>query len=138
MLIDEAMSRFDIMQADALTLIAPRQRAGTMTRTPLLIALCAAAALAGCNKEDHTIGSEDGDTNAAASNSPMTLPPSITASKSYRCKDNHLVYVDWMSDGSARVKSKRDEVGTPVTPGAELKGDAKASTITYNGQSCKA
>lgn len=110
-----------------------------MTRTPLLIALCAAAALAGCNKEDHTIvaGGPQVDDNLAA-NTPVALPPSITASKSYRCADNKLIYVDWMSDGTARVKSKREEVGTTVTPGAELKGDAKGSTVTYNGQSCKA
>ena len=41
-----------------------------------------------------------------------TLPPSIAASKTYRCKDNSLVYVDWLSDGSARVKKTREEVGT--------------------------
>ncbi|WP_051531242.1 hypothetical protein [Sphingomonas sp. URHD0057] len=110
-----------------------------MTRTPLLIALGVAAALAGCNKEDHTIvagGPEGDDTNV--SNEPVALPPSVAASKSYRCKDNSLVYIDWLSDGTARVKKTRDEVGTSVTPGAELKGDAKASTIAYNGQSCKA
>src|SRR3982751_417583 len=111
-----------------------------MTRTPLILALGVAAALAGCNKENHTIvagGADEGGTNAAE-NAPITLPPSVTASKSYRCKDNRLVYIDWMSDGSAHVKKTREEVGTPVTPGNELKGDAHASTITYNGQSCKA
>ena len=109
-----------------------------MTRT-LLIALGAAAALAGCNKEDHTIvaGGPEGDSNTAA-NAPVTLPPSVAASKAYRCKDNSLVYIDWLSDGTARVKKKREEVGTSVTPGNELKGDAHAATITYNGQSCKA
>jgi hypothetical protein len=111
-----------------------------MTRTPLLIMLAAAAALAGCNNSDHTIVSGtpgEADANAAAS-APVTLPPSIQASKSYRCKDNNLIYVDWMSDGTARVKKTREEVGTAVTPGTELTGDAKATTVTYNGQSCKA
>jgi hypothetical protein len=111
-----------------------------MTRTPLLIALAAAAALAGCN-ENHTIVAggpdESNDTNVAA-NAAVVLPPSISASKTYRCADNQLVYVDWMSDGSARVKKTRDEVGTTVTPGTELKGNAKAASITYKGQSCKA
>ena len=109
-----------------------------MTRT-LILALGVAAALAGCNKEDHTIvagGPDEGNANAAA-NAPVTLPPSVAASKAYRCKDNSLVYIDWLSDGTARVKKSREEVGTPVTPGAELKGDAHAATITYNGQSCK-
>jgi hypothetical protein len=111
-----------------------------MTRTPLLITFAAAAALAGC-KENHTIvagGPDEGNDSNVAANGPVALPPSITASKAYRCKDNKLVYIDWMSDGSARVKKTRDEVGTAVTPGSELKGDSKAASITYNGQSCKA
>ena len=111
-----------------------------MTRTHLILALGVAAALAGCNKEDHTIvaGPNVTDDNAAAANGPVALPPSVTASKSYRCKDNSLVYIDWLSDGTARVKKPREEVGAQLTPGTELKGDSKASTITYNGQSCKA
>jgi hypothetical protein len=111
-----------------------------MTRTPLLITLAAAAALAGCNSKDHTIvagGPQEDNFNDAA-NGPVALPPAVAASKSYRCKDNSLVYIDWLSDGSARVKKTRDEIGTPVTPGTELKGDAKAATVSYKGQSCKA
>jgi len=112
-----------------------------MTRTPLLITLAAAAALAGCNKESHTIVAgphiDDSDSNADA-NGPVALPPSIMGSKAYRCKNNQLVYIDWMSDGSARVKKTREELGTTVTPGNELTGSASASTISLNGQSCKA
>ncbi len=110
-----------------------------MTRTSLLITLAAAAALAGCNNSDHTIvaGPDNGD-NVTAANGPVALPPSISSSKAYRCKDNNLVYVDWMSDGTARVKKTRAEVGTTVTPGTELKGEPSGSTISYNGQSCKA
>jgi hypothetical protein len=112
-----------------------------MTRTALLITLAAAAALAGCNKEDHTIvagGPVQDDFNDAA-NGPVVLPPSVAASKSYRCKDNSLVYIDWLSDGSARVKKKSDDVGTVVAAGSPgLKGDAHGSTVSYNGQSCKA
>jgi len=111
-----------------------------MTRTQLLLALAATAALAGCgNNDDHTIvAGPDGDVanQSPAANAPVALPPSIAASKSYRCKDNGLIYIDWMSDGTARVKKTREEVGTPVTPGAELKGDANAKSISYNGQSC--
>jgi hypothetical protein len=112
-----------------------------MTRTTLILTLAAAAALAGCNSKDHTIvaGSpDDSSASNGAANAPVALPPSIASSKAYRCKDNKLVYIDWMSDGSARVKKTRDEVGAQVTPGTELKGDPDGSTITYNGQSCKA
>jgi hypothetical protein len=105
-----------------------------MTRTTILITLAAAAALAGCNSKGQTIGGEE--TNKVE-NAPVALPPSITSSKAYRCKDNHVVYIDWMSDNTARVKKTREEVGTPVTPGNELKGDPAAASITYNGQSCK-
>jgi hypothetical protein len=116
------------------------RRGADMTRTPLLITLVVAAALAGCSKENHTIvaGPDVGDneTNVAA-NGPVALPPAIQSSKSYRCADNSLVYIDWMSDGTAHVKKKRDEVGVPVAP-ADIKGDPTASSITYKGQSCKA
>ena len=75
-----------------------------MTRTPLLIILAAAAALAGCNKENHTIvagpESDDTDTNSAA-NQPVAMPPAIEASKIYRCGDNKLVYVNWLSDNKS-------------------------------------
>jgi hypothetical protein len=107
-----------------------------MTRKTLLITLAAAAALAGCNNKGHTITADPTGDNIAA-NAPVALPPSITSSKSYRCKDNHVVYVDWMSDGTARVKKTREELGgTPVTPGTDLKGDPNATAITYDGQSC--
>ncbi len=104
----------------------------------MLLILVAAAALAGCNKQDHTIVTGGPPEDNLAANGPVALPPSIASSKSYRCKDNKLVYIDWMSDGTARVKKTREEVGTSVIVGKELKGDAKAATVTYNGESCKA
>lgn len=107
----------------------------------MLIMLAAAAALAGCNKADHTIvagGPVDDDTNTV-SNTPVALPPSIQASKTYRCGDNTVVYVDWMSDGSANVKRKPDDVPTNVAAGSpDIKGDAKSASVTYKGQSCTA
>jgi hypothetical protein len=138
------MSRFDNMQDNRLDGRPVESKWAGMTRTPMLIMLAAAAALAGCNKEDHTIvaggpDAETNDTNAAAPKTPVALPPSIAASKSYRCDNNSLVYVDWLSDGSARVKNSAEDAGTHLAAGApELKGDAKAASITYKGESCKA
>jgi len=113
-----------------------------MTRTLTILGLAAAAALAGCNNEDHTIVADPAgpDPMANAVNADVVLPPAIAASKTYRCKDNSLVYIDWLSDGTARVKQDRNEVGTTVTPAdpaSPLKGDPKAATVTLNGQSCK-
>ena len=118
-----------------------------MTRTPLLLALAATAALAGCgNKNDHTIvvgpdGIEENNSAAAEENlANVQLPPSISASKIYRCKDNSVIYVDWLSDGSARVRTDRHEVGTGVTvgEGGAITGTPEGSAITYKGQACKA
>ena len=129
-----------------------------MTRTPLLIILAAAAALAGCNKENHTIvagpESDDTDTNSAA-NQPVAMPPAIEASKIYRCGDNKLVYVNWLSDNkSATVRTGQSnspiqvsaaEAGQPMTApgGYEVSGTATASTVKVTlpgrgSQSCKA
>ena len=111
-----------------------------MTRPFTILALVAVAALAGCNNEDHTIVAGPGGDDQPMNNVGVVLPPSIQASKAYRCKDNSLIYVDWLSDGTARVKKDRNEVGTTVAlgEGAPLQGDAKAASITYNGQGCKA
>ena len=110
-----------------------------MTRPFTILALVAAAALAGCNNEDHTIVAGPGADDQPMNNVGVVLPPSIQASKAYRCKDNSLIYVDWLSDGTARVKKTREEVGTTLPAGDKsLTGDAKTASITYNGQSCKA
>ena len=120
-----------------------RKRA-IMTRNPLLLALAAAAALAGCNKDNsHTIvagpDSDAGNQAPADVNlANVQLPPSITASKIYRCKDNSVIYVDWLSDNTARVRTSRTEVGTtvPVGEGQPVKGTPDAKSISYNGKSC--
>jgi len=105
----------------------------------LLLALVATAALAACNKQDHTIVAGV-DHDDAVNTAGVVLPPSITASKTYRCKDNSLIYIDWLSDGSARVKDDKNEVGTPVKIGEEgspLTGTPADASVTYNGKSCK-
>ena len=118
---------------------------GDMKRFFCSTLLIAAAALAGC--EQDTITAEGPyDPQANASNEGVTLPPAIAASKAYRCKDNSLIYVDWYSDGSARVKNDRNELGTLVPAPPEgnataaapspLQGTAEASSITYNGKTC--
>lgn len=129
-----------------------------MTRTPLLITLAAAAALAGCNKENHTIvaGSPEDDTPTnIAANAHVQLPPTVVASKIYRCADNAVVYVDWLSDNkSANVRTKQSGLPTQVTTaepgkpmiapgGFEVSGSATASSAKiaipgHPSQSCSA
>ena len=107
-----------------------------MNRILCSIAMLAAAALAGCEQETITAQGPY-DPQANQSNEGVELPPAIAASKAYRCKDNSLIYVDWYSDGTARVKAARNEVGTAATA-EDLKGDAKSASITANGKTCHA
>lgn len=104
--------------------------------------LAAATALAGCSQSDQTDTANEAANETAAA--PIVLPPSIAGSHAYRCKDNKLIYVDWYSDGSARVKASQNEVGTQIpapapdaTEPPPLVGSASETTITYQGQSCK-
>jgi len=109
----------------------------------LLLIAVASLALMACEKETIDPGAEKNEIAAAnaANAAKVVLPPSITSSKVYRCKDNSLVYIDWLSDGSARVKADKNDRSTPVKIGVEgtpsLSGDATAATVTYNGQNCK-
>ncbi|MEO7635220.1 MAG: hypothetical protein ABIS38_06195 [Sphingomicrobium sp.] len=126
------------------------------TRTPLAFALIAAAALAGCNQESHTIGpgAENAEADAPAS-PPVLLPPSISVSKIYRCADNRVVYVDWLSDNkSANIRTEQTGTPTQVTAaeaggemtaaggyslsGTSAASSAKVGTPGHAAQSCKA
>lgn len=119
-----------------------------MTRT-LPLFLAASAALAGCT-EDHTIVAGPGaDEENVVINSDIKLPPAIVSSHKYRCKDNSVVAIDWLSDGTANSARVTPDGGTTVTlaqaaaggdytaDGATLSGNPQAPTVTFRGQSCK-
>lgn len=122
-------------------------------RTPLLT-LVAAAALAGCNSEPEVIGGPD-EGDVVASNTPVVLPPSISHSKIYRCADNRVIYVDWLSDNkSANIRTEKGGTPTQVTAaeeggpltgaaGYEIQGNGEAPSVRiavpgHSSQSCKA
>lgn len=110
--------------------------------------------LGACQNEAINL-SEGSDPQAEAlKNAPaVQLPPSIRVAKSYRCKDNTLVYVSFMSDNvTAMVRDKQEEppVATLKAPapgqpfaaeGFSLSGDG--DTVTYKSpdaaaQTCRA
>lgn len=134
-----------------------RKRA-TMTRTPLLLTLVAAAALAGCDNGGQTIvvgpegAGEEANTTAERDLTNVQLPPSIVASHSYRCRDGSIVQIDWLSDNKTAnfrgeegtlVHLTAPEPGQPMTAeGHSLTGSPDASSITLTrpdkgSQACK-
>ena len=124
--------------------------------TPMLAV--AALLLAGCNQEDHTIvaggPADEPAAEGAEANGPVALPPSIAASKTYRCADNAVVHVDWLSDGkSANIRVAEGgpvhvtaaEDGGPLSAasGHALAGSAADASVRItlpggSAQSCKA
>ena len=131
-----------------------------MIRTTTLITF-SALALAACEPE--TIdGNQRPDPmqDELANAAPVELPPAIASSKTYRCKDNSLVQIDWLAqdkgayvhgEGQAQTHLKPAVAveGQPTTTdltaegGFVLKGNAAASTVTLTlpgkeAQSCKA
>jgi hypothetical protein len=93
--------------------------------------------------------------DALANAAPVELPPSIAASKIYRCKDNSVVYIDWLSDkksanfraekAAAPIQLKGAAEGEAMTAadGHSLTGTAEAPSVTLTrpgkgSQSCKA
>lgn len=120
--------------------------------------LVAAAALAGCDQSDHNLTAEgpyDPQANAANAAAPVALPPSIAHSKIYRCKDNSVVYIDWLSDEkSANFKPEKNalpvhmaapEAGQKMVAadGHSLTGTAADASVTLErpgkgAQVCKA
>jgi hypothetical protein len=79
--------------------------------------LIALVALAACNQnsQPEVVDTRAPDPNAAAlaNAAPVELPPAMRAQKTYRCKDNSLVYVTWfVGDKIADIKAEKD--GTPV------------------------
>src|SRR5690348_6936158 len=111
------MSHIDNMQAHALDGCPLGCEGADMTRTPLIMMLAATAALAGCNKESHTIvsGSPDSGESNSAKNATVQLPPSIVATKLYRCADNSVVTVDYLSDNKSANVHVGQAAATQVT-----------------------
>lgn len=117
-----------------------------MIRKLSLIAM-AATGLAACNNEPiEGKGPPDPMERELANAAPVELPPAIASSKTYRCKDNSLVTIDWLADKTAyvhgeggsqtQVKPAVPAEGKPASAemvaegGYALTGEAAASSIT--------
>lgn len=121
----------------------------------MLMIAVAGLALMACEKETINPGAEKAEIAAAnAAKAPkVVLPPSITATKTYRCADSSVVYVDWLSDklsanfrtadSGTAVQLKAAVAGEALTAeGYSLTGTDTSSSITIErpnmpSQSCK-
>ena len=92
--------------------------------------------LAACEQEPETIVPPDPQAEDLAKAKPVELPPSIASSHAYRCKDNSLVFVDFMSDQkTAYLRTERG--GTPTTLTAPEAGQpytAEGYSLTGGGE----
>ncbi len=119
-------------------------------KTLFLIAVAAPLlALAACNnnKAPQVIDTNpDPMATQLANAAPVELPPSITADKTFRCKDNSLVYVKFF-EGDKQVVVRTSADGPPTTlkaptageaytadGGWSLTGDPKNVTVTRPGK----
>lgn len=124
----------------------------THHRTAIAAPLAALLILAACQTEPEKVGGPDDPQAEALKNAaPVELPPSIKQARSYRCRDNSLLHVTFMSDDvTALVRDKEEEpprstlkaptAGQPfVAEGYSLSGSGE--TVTYKSpdapsQSC--
>ena len=124
------------------------------TKTPAFAAatLAALLALSACNSEDHNIVAADNDpqSDALKKAPPVEAPPMIQASRTYRCKDNSLIYVDFYTNDTARIRTSKEGAPTTLTAangqppytadGWSVGANAAQTTIAAPGkgsQSCK-
>jgi hypothetical protein len=118
-----------------------------MRKTPLLAAAASAAflSLAACGDgAPERLNAYDPQEEALKNAAPVELPPAVTVSRTYRCSDNSLIYVDFYNNNTALVRTTRE--GTPTTataaggnppyvgPGYTVSGSG--THVNINGKSC--
>lgn len=119
------------------------------------LSLLALATLGACGQsQSETVNQTMGDPmeQQLANAAPAELPPPLKASKTYRCKDNSLIFVDFFADdlganirtdkAGKPVRLKAAEKGQPFeADGYKVDGSGAAVSITVPGksaESCKA
>ena len=114
--------------------------------------IAATLSLAACNSEPEVVDANpDPQAEALKNAPPVELPPAIAASRTYRCKDNSLVYVDFYTNNTARYRTEKGgtpteltaaEAGQPYTAeGYSVSANADNITLTAPGKgtlTCKA
>jgi hypothetical protein len=120
----------------------------------LPLAAASLTLLSACGQSEPEVvgGPADPMKDQLANAAPVALPPAVKDSRSYRCKDNSLIFVDFLADDkTANLRTEKTgaptklvaaEAGKPFTAeGFEVDGSGSTITATLPGkaaQSCKA
>lgn len=88
-----------------------------MHKSLVIAAAAATATLAACSGEETvTINRYDAQAEALANAAPVELPPAIVAGRTYRCRDNSLVYIDFYNNNTATIRTQRGgDIAATVT-----------------------
>jgi predicted small lipoprotein YifL len=104
-------------------------------RKAFLSAACVAATLSliACGQQEPEVVNTVVDPQAEALKNapPVELPPAIRASKTYRCRDNSLLYANFYTDNSARIATEQSAVAT----GTQLRSEGEDGPFTAEGYS---
>lgn len=98
-----------------------------MNKTLLIIAPLSMLALAACNKTETPAEGEAGTETAAAPAAPLEMPPAITASGTYRCADNTILYVDFLGKNEAADIRVAEKSATAIRVTAPTATDTAAT-----------
>ena len=115
-------------------------------------AFAALLSLSACSNEPELVDTNpDPMKDELAKAGPVEAPPMIQASRTYRCKDNSLVYIDFYTNNTAQYRTEKGgpattltaaEAGQPYTAeGHSVSANAAQINLTAPGKgslSCKA
>ena len=107
-----------------------------------IAALGTLLALGACSSEPEvvTVNRYDPQAEALKNAAPIAPPPMIQASRTYRCRDNSLVYIDFYTNNTALVRTEQGadpvasvtaEGGNPPYTGSGYSVSANAEEISY-------
>ena len=107
-------------------------------KTPTLLAAASVAALlslAACNSEPEVVGGPADPQADVLKNAPQVeLPPSIVASRTYRCADNSLLFVDFFSNDTANVRTSAEGERTRLTAANGGAYEAEGYSVSANSE----
>src|SRR3954469_3210854 len=94
-----------------------------MMNSPIRFAapLALLVALGAC--QEQTIdANNDSQANAANTAAPVEAPPMIQASRTFRCKDNSLLYADYYTNNTVQIHVKDKDAPSVTLTATDAKG----------------